>query len=152
MSAPTQAQVTIAPAFSLQTLREVLAELKAQEPERGGRWDRAATIVALCRIEPTAAGAYWVQSESDPDREYWVCQPLPRIWTCTRKDFEQRGGPCKPALSVILLQACEAREGGMPPPAPIAVPQRVYSDADRFELTSLREAHLDGLQAPTPAA
>ena len=109
-------------------------------------------IVALRRIEPTAAGAYWVQSECDPDREYWVCQPLPRIWTCTCKDFEQRGGPCKHALSVILLQACEAREERTPPPAPIPFPARVYSDADRFELTAKGEAYLDGLQAPTPAA
>ena len=60
MSAPTQAQVTTVPAFSLQTLRETLAELKAQEPERGSRWDRAATIVALRSIQRFGTGtSHW---------------------------------------------------------------------------------------------
>ena len=62
-----------APAFSLATLRTVLAELEAAEPERCQRWLRAATIVALRRIEPTANGNYWVQSEADPTAEYFVC-------------------------------------------------------------------------------
>ena len=38
---PSTAQPTI-PTFSLTTLRAALADLKAQEPERNGRWDRAA--------------------------------------------------------------------------------------------------------------
>ena len=73
MSAPTQAQVSTVPTFAVNILREVLAQLKAQEPERGSRWDRAATIVAIRRIERTPNGAWWVESECEPGRGYWVC-------------------------------------------------------------------------------
>ena len=147
-----QAQPT-APSISLATLRDVLAELKAQEPERGCRWDKAAFIVAFRSIQRFGTGSanWYVESECEADRLYIVSQVLPDRWTCMCKDFEQRGGPCKHALSVILLQACEAREGGTPPPAPIAFPARAYTDADCFELTPLGEAYL-AAQEPGPAA
>src|SRR2546429_7227371 len=67
---PSTAQPTT-PAISLATLREVLAELKAQEPERGCRWDRAATIVALRTIKPGYADGHWVASECESNRWYW---------------------------------------------------------------------------------
>ena len=62
------------------------------------------------RIEPTASGTFWVTSECTPNKEYWVC-PLPSgVWHCNCKDFQQRGGPCKHALAVQMLQECESRE------------------------------------------
>ena len=148
MATPLTQQPTTVPTFGVNILREVLAELKAAEPERGCRWDRAAAIVAIRRIEPTPNGAWWVESECEPGKEYWVCQPLGHVWTCTCRE---RGGPCKHALAVRLLQACEAREGGSPPPAPLALPTRYYADSDRFELTPLGEAVLEAT-APTPVA
>ena len=151
MVATPSVNPTMVPTFGVNILREVLAELQAQEPERGCRWDRAATIVAIRRIERSPAGAWWVESECEPGKEYWVCQPLGHVWTCTCQDFQRRGGPCKHALAVRLLQACETREGGSPPPALLAFPTRYYSDSDRFELTPLGEAVLEAT-APTPAA
>jgi hypothetical protein len=134
---PQPQDSTPAPSFSLATLRAVVAEMEAAHPERAGRIVRAANIVAVREIEATASGTYWVQSEVDPTKEYWVC-PLPQfnVWRCTCKDFQQRGGPCKHALAVQILQACEAADRGPePPPPPLAFPTRHYRDDDRFELT-----------------
>ena len=137
---------TGAPSFSLATLRDVLAEMEQAHPERAGRLVRAANIVAIRAIAATAHGNCWVQSECDPTTEYLVVYvPQFNVWTCTCKDFQQRGGPCKHALAVQLLQACEARERG-PAPPPIALPARCYADDDRFELTAL------GVAATTDAA
>ena len=142
-----------APAFSLATLRTVLAEMEAAEPERCQRWLRAATIVALRRIERTENGNYWVQSEADPTAEYFVCH-LPEFdrWVCNCKDFQQRGGPCKHGLAVRLMLACEARERG-PEPPPIPLP---FTEADPdapigYELTAAALAALDTSE-PAPAA
>jgi hypothetical protein len=145
---------TGAPAFSLATLRAVVAEMEAAHPEYGLRPIHAANIVAVRRIEESSTGTYWVQSESDPTREYWVC-PLPEFhrWRCTCQDYQRRGGPCKHALAVQLLQACEAADRGPePPPPPLAFPTRCYSDEDRFELTAAGAAYLAALDAPVPAA
>jgi hypothetical protein len=138
------------PAFSLATLRETLADLATAEPERGTRWDRAAMIVTLRRVQPGYTGDWWVESECEPNKWYFVVRVLSDRWTCTCQDFAQRGGPCKHALAVRLLQACEAREAE---PVPIPLPHRVYSDADRFELTPRGEAYLASLERhPEPAA
>jgi hypothetical protein len=94
----------------LGTLREALAELKAQEPERGIRWDRAAAIVALRTIKPGYTSGTWVESECETGKWYWVLQVPSGNWTCICPDYQQRGGPCKHALAVRLLQACEAKE------------------------------------------
>ena len=79
-------------------------------------------IVALRYIEPTPAGAWWVQWESNPSAEYYVAY-LPELdcWTCNCKDAQQRGNPCKHALAVQVRQACEARDRGTEPP-PIVLP------------------------------
>jgi len=137
------------PELSLTSLRAALADMESAHPEYGQIPVRAATIVAVRRIEPTASGTYWVQSECDPSREYWVC-PLPEfgLWRCTCKDFQQRGGPCKHALAVQLLQECEQRERA---DNVIPFPAERYGDADRFELTPLGEASLSALE-PGPVA
>ena len=152
MRAPTQAQVTTAPAFSLQTLREVLAELKAAEPERGTRWDRAASIVALRTVEPGIRAGWWVESECEANQWYWVFRPAGApAETCMCPDYKQRGGPCKHALAVRLFLAAIAREAERQADEPIPFPERCYSDEDRFELTPLGEAYLDAY-APGPVA
>jgi hypothetical protein len=133
------------PALSLTSLRAALADMESAHPEYGQRPMRAASIAALRRIEPTVNGNYWVQSECDPSREYWVC-PLPQfnVWRCTCKDFEQRGGPCKHALAVQLLQDCERREAARS--NLLLFPVERYRDADRFELTPMGEAYLPPLE------
>jgi hypothetical protein len=132
---PTQSSV---PVISLATLRKVLATMEAAHPERANRLIHAANIVAIRRIQLGDSGkVWWVQSECDATREYMVV-PVPDfdLMTCTCQDFQRRGGPCKHALAVQMLQACEARERG-PEPPPIAFPARTLADDAPipFELT-----------------
>ena len=61
------------------------------------------------------------------------------------KDYEQRGGPCKHALAVRLLQACEQAEAEHQAAEPIPFRPRAYADSDRFELTPKGEAYLVGV-------
>ena len=144
---PRPQDSTSAPTFSFATLREVVAELEAAHPERGRRYQAAATIVALRQIDEAAAGpgAWWVQSESDPTNEYYVVH-LPEFdrWICNCADFQQRGGPCKHGLAVQLFFACLERERG-PEPPPLALPF-CEDDPDApigYELTEAAIALLD---------
>ena len=147
VQAPSPNPQSSAPSFSLATLRAVLAELEAAHPERASRLVRAANIVAIRAIAATAHGNCWVQSECDPTTEYLVVYvPQFNVWTCTCQDFARRGGPCKHALAVQMLQACEERERG-PEPPPVLLPFAERDpDATRFELTAL------GLAATTAPA
>lgn len=146
---PSTAQPTI-PTFSLATLRATLTDLKAQEPERNGRWDRAAMIVALRSIKPGYAAGWWVESESEAHKWYWVVQVPSGNWTCICADFTQRGGPCKHALAVRLVRACQEREGII---EPVVFPTERYNPEDRFELTTKGEACLsDSDTSGGPAA
>src|SRR3954471_13801711 len=143
-----------APTFSLATLRAVLAAMEAAHPEHASRLVRAANIVAVREIEHSPDSRLWfVGSECDPTNTYFVLYvPQFGVWTCNCKDFVQRGGPCRHALAVQMLQACEARgRGPQPPPTPLAFPQRAYADGDRFELTEAGAAYLAGLDAPAAA-
>ena len=141
-----------APSITLATLRATLAHLKAQEPERGIRWDRAASIVALRTVKPGYTAGWWVESECEAHKWYWVL-PVGGRDTCSCPDFQQRGGPCKHALAVRLLQACEEREAARVSPAPIPFPTERYSPEDRFELTPKGLAYLEGTDPePDPPA
>jgi hypothetical protein len=132
MTATFQAQPTT-PAFSLATLRAVLAKGQAAHPELACRMERAALIVIQRRIDPAVAPenrgtGYWVEA-SDGSKEYWVTLD-PRGYRgdrCSCPDYLNRGGPCKHAIAVRLLQACEARERG-PEPPPLAFPARTLTD------------------------
>jgi hypothetical protein len=165
MSAITpQAQPTT-PGVSPATLYDVLARGLQAHPELSVRLDRAASIVLAGGVQPGQAAGWWVRSETR-DTEYWVCQGANyRVDRCTCPDYRQRGGPCKHALSVRLLEACQQREARVraamerhprPAPAcgpePIALPARAYTDADRFELTPKGEAYLAALAEPAPVA
>src|SRR5262249_8825890 len=99
------------PSISLAVLRDAVEILKAQAPELGCRWDRAAMIVALRRIQAGTATGYWVESECEATKWYWVYRPaVAPVEMCLCEDYKQRGGPCKHALAVRLLRACEDRE------------------------------------------
>ena len=142
------------PAISLATLRAALAELKAQEPERGCRWDRAAAIVALRRIQPGTASGWWVESECEANKWYWVYRPVVApVEMCMCADYKQRGGPCKHALAVRLLVACQERKAAREIPAPIPFPTERYSSEDRLELTPKGLAYLESTDPdPEPPA
>src|SRR5262245_66009736 len=101
MSAQPSTAQSSAPVISLATLREVLAELKAQEPERGCRWDRAAMIVALRRMQPGTAAGYWVESECGGNKWDWVYRPAVapgEMWLWG--DYQQGGRRGKPAVTL----------------------------------------------------
>jgi hypothetical protein len=153
---PTTPQVEPStPAISLATLRAVLAKGQAAHPELACRMERAALIVIQRRISPAVAPenravGYWVEA-SDGSREYWVTLD-PRGYRgdqCSCPDYAKRGGPCKHAIAVRLLQACTRAEARRAVPTPL--PQRVYADEDRVELTLQGEVYL-AQQDPTPAA
>ena len=135
------------PAISLATLRAVLAELHAQEPEHGARLDRAASIVAIRSIERTAGG-YLVESERDPGTFYLVTLS-PFGAACICQDYRRRNGlACKHILATKLLRLCERMAAEQ---APIPFPTRYYSDSDRFVLTAKGLAALEAA-APEPVA
>ena len=165
MSTAPNAQST-APSISLATLRAVLARGQTAHPELACRMERAAHIVALRRIDTAMAPenkgvGYWVEA-SDGSREYWVTLD-PRGYRgdrCSCPDYRQRGGPCKHAIAVRLLQACQRRERTVRPaereygacqnvvpfPAPTLDPDAPIP----YELTDKALAALDA--APTPSA
>ncbi len=148
-SSPAQ-DTTAAPAISLETLRDVLTKGQAAHPALACRMERAALILIQRGIESAMAPekrgtCHWVGA-SDGSREYWVTldERGYRGDRCTCPDYRQRGGPCKHAVAVRLLQACERRERG-PEPPPIPFPTRHYADTDRFVITPAGDAYLDGL-------
>lgn len=125
---------------SLTILREVLAAAKQAHPERSARLDKAAFILAFRRVERALAapGAYWVQSECDDTKDYFVCRPIGSLVEhCQCPDFVQRGGPCKHALVIRLLLACDrvTLEQGAASAAPLPFPTERYSPDERFVLT-----------------
>jgi hypothetical protein len=154
-----QAQPTT-PGVSPATIREVLARGIQAHPELAVRMDRAATIVETRRIEPGRAAGWWVQSESR-DTEHFVTQSPRgyRLDQCTCEDFRQRGGPCKHAIAVRLLQACQRQEARIRAaierhvdPAPACGPQ---DGEPRYTVTPQGTAYLAGLrdeQAGSPWA
>ena len=157
-TSPETQDTTPAQAITLATLREVLAKGQAAHPELACRMERAALLIIQRRIEPAMAPenkgvGYWVEA-SDGSREYWVTLD-PRGYRgdrCSCPDYRQRGGPCKHAIAVRLLRACERRGDTRPP---IAFPTRAYRDDDRFELTVAGYAALaaqGSAPEPTPAA
>ncbi len=132
-----------APTFSLATLRAVLAKGQAAHPALACRMERAALIVIQRRIDPAMAPenqgiCYWVEA-SDGSREYWVTlsERGYRGDRCTCPDYANRGGPCKRAIAVRLLERCLQVERGSeasPTPATGGLPE----DAPiPFELTAL---------------
>lgn len=140
MAATPNAQST-APTFSLTTLRDALATMIAEHPERECRLNRAASIVALRTVERGLTAGWYVQSESDPSKWHWVFEGR-----CRCPDAQYRGNPCKHALAVELYERCERRDAELQDPSNdnLLVFQSLpnYTDADRFELTPQGYAYL----------
>ena len=150
MRAPTTSEATTVPTFSVQTLRDVLAKGQAAHPELACRMERAARLVAFRRIEPGQGGGWWVESEGG-NGEYWVylSERGYRADRCTCPDYQQRGGPCKHAIAVRMLQACQRREARLRRAMERHVrPSDACGPEDgeaRYALTAAGEAYLAGL-------
>src|SRR3954453_10724032 len=144
MSATPSVQST-APAFSLATLRAVLAELTAEHPDREWRLVKAANIGAVRTIERSPSGpGWWVESESEAGKFYFVL-PVAGRDTCSCQDYQRRGGPCKHSLATTLYTRCERADAEQADPTVIPFPTPTYSDTDRFFLPPLGAATLAAL-------
>jgi hypothetical protein len=115
----------------------VLAELTAEHSDREWRLVKAANIVAVRTIEHSPSGpGWWVESETEAGQFYFVL-PVDGHDTCNCQDYQRRGGPCKHALAVELLQRCEQHDAEQADLTIVPFPERAYSDDDHFELTPL---------------
>ena len=137
------------PTFSLDILREALAIAHRQQPQHGKRLDRAASILAIRRIEPTAGG-FLVESETEADRWYLVSVDAfgPR---CMCADYQARGGLlCKHLLAIRLLALCE-KLAARRTPEPTPLPARTLGDHEPIHY-ALTPAAVAALAAPVPVA
>jgi hypothetical protein len=161
MTATPTCEATTVPTFGVNVLRAVLAKGQAAHPELACRMQRAADLVAFRRIAPAVAlsnlGRCWWVESSDGSTEYFVSQDLRgdyRRYACSCPDYQQRGGPCKHAIAVRLLQACERRAAQTDPePAAAPVTATTLDPAAPipFELTPLADRALEAPK-PVPAA
>lgn len=92
-------------------LRALVQRAKGKCPDLAGRVDKAIVIVVAREIAPVAnvAGQWFVQSEQDDERRYWVHMGAgPKACDCL--DFQlQRapGGWCKHLIAVAMLNVAE---------------------------------------------
>ena len=141
---PTTATVSRA------TLMDVLALGIQAHPELSVRMDKAAEIVASGGVERGQVAGWWVRSQAR-DTVYFVTLVHDyRFDQCSCPHSQQRGGPCKHAIAVRMLLACQRREARLRramerhvQPAPACGPQ----GADGWVLTRLGEAYLQGQDA-----
>ena len=132
------------------TLMDVLALGIQAHPELSVRMDKAAEIVASGGVEHGAVAGWWVRSQSR-DTAYFVTLVHDyRFDQCSCPDFQQRGGPCKHAIAVRMLLACQRREARLHRamerhvrPAPACGPE----GEARYTLTPKGQSYLDALEA-----
>ena len=138
-----------APTSGLDTLREALSIAHRQQPQHGKRLDRAASIVAIRRIEATEGG-FLVESETEADHWYLVTVNAFGA-RCMCHDYQARGGLlCKHILATKLFALCErlaARRLAEPKP----LPARTLNDDEPVPYT-LTPAAVAALAAPVPGA
>src|SRR4051794_32974635 len=117
--APTVAQHP--PTFSIAHLRQALAELTAEQPERADRLQRAVATVVACDMERFTFRPGWhIQSVREPEL-YYAVVPFEGSLACSCPDALHRGNPCKHALAVRLYERAERldAEQAAPPAQPI---------------------------------
>jgi hypothetical protein len=149
MATSTQAQPST-PDVSLAMVRELIDQAAARRPDLRTRLEKAALIVLVRRIERGARG-WWVESEAEPGKEYWVLRlSCDGSWQCTCKDWERRRDLCKHILSVRLLEACQRRAvqerralGRHVRPAPACAPPEGADAPIPYVLTPAGEAAAD---------
>ena len=120
--------------------------LIATHPGAAFRLERAARLVSGGAVSAVYGIGHLIASESDSRRSYWV-QRVNDVLTCECEDFRQRGGPCKHGWAVVLFTACERLDAEASDPTTgadvLPLPERAYSDEDRFELTAKGIADLN---------
>src|SRR5258708_37276970 len=111
MTILTQSQVTT-PSTTVIDLLTLVADLKAQHPDRTRRVEKAVQLVLFRTIERGDAGrVWWVGSETTPDTTYAVTDA-----GCQCLDNQKRGGPCAHQLAVTLVTRLERLEADAGPP------------------------------------
>jgi hypothetical protein len=125
--------------LSVPQLRTAVATLTAAHPGAACRIARGARLVTAGAVTSIYGIGYFVASESQPGRSYWV-QLVDTLWTCECEDFRQRGGPCKHGWATVLFTACERLDAEQSDPTcdpiPYALTPRAYTalaDADPLD-------------------
>src|SRR5215210_1191787 len=102
--------------ITLDQLQSILDAAKAKCPDLASRLDRAASLLITRRIERGESGRVWfVQSETDLEREYAVAIFKGGPWVCECQDYKRRQQWCKHGLAVALLRRCQ-EQAETPPP------------------------------------
>src|SRR5215207_3141990 len=106
--------------ITLDQLQRIVDGAKRKCPDVATRLDKAAGLLATGRVERGDTGRiYWVQSETDADKEYAVALFKGGPWVCNCPDFQRRKQWCKHGLAVALLKKSQERAGAdTPPPSP----------------------------------
>src|SRR5689334_21349260 len=98
MAAPTSGIVAQLPV--------IVTTLTAANPGAACRIARGAALVAAGAVTPIYSIGFFVASESESGREYWVMR-VNDVLTCDCEDARQRGCPCKHGWATVLFTACE---------------------------------------------
>src|SRR5215207_9280961 len=116
---------TIVPATtgSVPYLSTAVAILTAAHPGAACRIERGARLVTAGAVTPIYSIGYFVASESEPGRDYWV-QRVNDVLTCDCEDCRQRGAPCKHGWATVLFTACERLDAEQADPIPYALTPR----------------------------
>lgn len=141
------------PATTLEQLRALVDELRAEFPAAGQRLDHAATLVLSYTVERgTAPGLWWVDSETEPGQQYLVLRKAGEPSSCTCQDWSRRGaqaGVCKHIAATVLIERGERAEAEATDPTPEPPP------AGGCGIPHLVDVDISGLPIPfvlTPEA
>src|SRR5215213_8001757 len=106
---------------TLDQVQAILDGAKAKCPDLSSRLDRAASLLVTRKVERGESGRVWfVQSETDTEKEYVVAIFKGGPWVCNCPDFQRRKLWCKHGLAVALLKRCQ-EQAEPPPPTPAVV-------------------------------
>ena len=124
---------------SVPHLRIAVATLTAAHPGAACRIERGARLVTAGAVTPIYSIGFFVASESEPGRDYWVMR-VNDVLTCDCEDCRQRGAPCKHGWAVALFAACERLDAEQADPTcapiPYVLTPRAYTalaDADSLD-------------------
>jgi hypothetical protein len=96
--------VTIPAGLDFATVRGIVAELQAAEPEHRARIGRAINVLLTSEIVATAeVGRYLVQSCEDGKTYYTAT-----TWACSCPDRQRHATPCKHSYALTVLSVASA--------------------------------------------
>ena len=119
-------QTTTPATSSVPHLSTSVAALTVAHPGAACRIERGARLVAAGAVTPIYGIGYFVASESEPGRDYWVMR-VNDVLTCDCEDARQRGCPCKHGWATVLFTACERLDAEANDPTVQPIPYELTS-------------------------